>query len=80
MVNDSTQLKYRDRAVERRNHSVGDSAHLENNDLSKRASVNVEIDEQNVGRKMLQKMGWRQGQGLGKNEEGIIEPVRKIIL
>lgn len=35
------------------------------------------IKEDNIGFKMLQKLGWSQGQGLGTNGEGIIEPVNK---
>ena len=28
-----------------------------------------------IGQKMLQKMGWKPGEGLGKNKEGAIEPL-----
>jgi hypothetical protein len=41
----------------------------------KSTSVDIELSEDNAGRKMLMKMGWMQGKGLGKNEDGIIEPV-----
>ncbi|KAF2900883.1 hypothetical protein ILUMI_05288 [Ignelater luminosus] len=35
------------------------------------------LKEDNVGFKMLQKLGWSEGQGLGANASGIIEPVNK---
>ncbi|XP_050303818.1 uncharacterized protein LOC126741448 isoform X2 [Anthonomus grandis grandis] len=35
------------------------------------------IKEDNVGFKMLQKLGWSEGQGLGQNNAGIVEPVNK---
>ena len=28
-----------------------------------------------IGMMMLQKMGWKQGEGLGKNNEGTLEPL-----
>lgn len=35
------------------------------------------IKEDNIGFKMLQKLGWNEGQGLGTNNAGIVEPVNK---
>ena len=29
-----------------------------------------------IGKKILEKMGWKQGQGLGKNSEGYAEPIK----
>lgn len=40
------------------------------------ASVDAAIPSQNKGHKLLQKMGWKAGQSLGKTETGISEPVR----
>ncbi|KYB29006.1 hypothetical protein TcasGA2_TC030741 [Tribolium castaneum] len=37
------------------------------------------IKEDNIGFKMLQKLGWSQGQGLGTNGAGIVEPVNKAV-
>lgn len=37
---------------------------------SQPASVNTAIDSTNVGFQMLQKFGWKEKKGLGKNEEG----------
>lgn len=64
---------YKDRAAERRNQLGTDTN--TNQATTSKASVHVAIGESNVGHKMLQKMGWKQGQGLGKKEEGITEPV-----
>ena len=36
------------------------------------ASANTAIAEDNRGFKMLQKMGWTSGSGLGKHEDGIL--------
>ncbi len=33
------------------------------------------IDDTNKGRKMLEKMGWKKGEGLGRENEGRAEPV-----
>lgn len=32
---------------------------------------------ENVGFRMLEKMGWKEGEGLGANAQGIVEPVGK---
>ena len=34
----------------------------------------------NIGNKMLQKMGWSAGQGLGKKGQGIVNPIQVIIV
>lgn len=36
-----------------------------------------EISEVNKGRKMLEKMGWKKGEGLGKEGTGMKDPVRR---
>lgn len=33
------------------------------------------LDSSNIGNKMLQKMGWKDGQGLGKSNQGRTEIV-----
>jgi splicing factor 4 len=33
------------------------------------------IQADNVGHRMLQAMGWREGQGLGANQDGIAAPI-----
>ena len=45
--------------------------------LNNVVALNRPISEQNVGHKLLSKMGWKEGEGLGKNrEDAIIEPVK----
>lgn len=34
-----------------------------------------EIGDENKGRRMLEKMGWKRGEGLGKDGAGIKDPV-----
>ena len=33
------------------------------------------LDESSFGHKMLSKMGWKDGQGLGKDSDGVVAPV-----
>lgn len=35
------------------------------------------IKEDNIGFKMLQKLGWSEGEGLGSSGSGILEPINK---
>lgn len=38
--------------------------------------MNTPISDDNKGAKMLQQMGWRKGEGLGKDGSGILDPIR----
>ncbi|KAK9806345.1 hypothetical protein WJX72_010872 [[Myrmecia] bisecta] len=53
-------------------HRVEDSL----DDSSFQRSADTALDESNVGYQMLQRMGWNAGKGLGRKEDGIVEPVK----
>ena len=38
------------------------------------------LDESNIGNKMLQKMGWNKGSGLGKAQSGMTDIIKVVIL
>ncbi|KAJ2889346.1 hypothetical protein IWW38_004768 [Coemansia aciculifera] len=44
--------------------------------VARPTSVNKALGSDNVGFKMLEKLGWQQGRGLGAAEDGIVEPIR----
>eukprot|EP00057_Strongylocentrotus_purpuratus_P024932 XP_011679406.1 PREDICTED: uncharacterized protein LOC578529 [Strongylocentrotus purpuratus] len=67
---------YKDRAGERR-VTVGSDNPYQPNDMP--ASVDRAISGSNMGHKMLKKMGWQEGQSLGKNESGIKEPIQVFV-
>ncbi|CAG8815620.1 11113_t:CDS:2, partial [Gigaspora rosea] len=46
---------------------------LSNTDM---ASMDIHLPESNVGYKLLTKMGWKAGQGLGSLQQGRKEPIR----
>ncbi|XP_035517516.1 angiogenic factor with G patch and FHA domains 1 isoform X1 [Morone saxatilis] len=64
--------RYKDRAESRR-QTVGSEGVFQRDDAP--ASVHQEISEVNKGRKMLEKMGWKKGEGLGKEGTGMKDPI-----
>ncbi|KAF7725814.1 hypothetical protein EC973_009237 [Apophysomyces ossiformis] len=43
--------------------------------VEKVASVKTPLADDNVGARMLKQMGWRRGEGLGKDGSGIVDPI-----
>uniref|UniRef100_A0A8C8RUD7 Angiogenic factor with G patch and FHA domains 1 n=1 Tax=Pelusios castaneus TaxID=367368 RepID=A0A8C8RUD7_9SAUR len=64
---------YKDRAGKRR-ETIGSEGTFQRDDTP--ASVHVEISDGNKGRKMLEKMGWKKGEGLGKDGGGMKDPIQ----
>ncbi|KAM6109366.1 angiogenic factor with G patch and FHA domains 1 isoform 2-T2 [Phoenicopterus ruber ruber] len=64
--------KYKDRAGKRR-ETVGSEGTFQRDDSP--ASVHTEISNSNKGHKMLEKMGWKKGEGLGKDGGGMKDPI-----
>ncbi|KAG5232265.1 G patch domain-containing protein [Salix suchowensis] len=55
-----------------KNHRPTENVDLDN---VEQASLDTKLTASNVGFRLLQKMGWK-GKGLGKDEQGIIEPIK----
>jgi hypothetical protein len=73
---DKSNKNYVDRAQLRRDTVGLDYSHIESEKMTNEsASVKVSINENNIGFKLLKNMGWVEGKGLGKQENGIVEPV-----
>ncbi|KAL1502145.1 hypothetical protein ABEB36_007332 [Hypothenemus hampei] len=73
---DSTKLGkgYTDRA-EKRRIEVGSQNPYEKTEF---ASVDTSISSENKGFKLLAKMGWKEGESLGKDGSGVKEPVKVV--
>ncbi|KAL6428657.1 hypothetical protein ACFW04_007930 [Cataglyphis niger] len=71
MFNSQLGSGYQDRALARR-QQVGSSHHLVKTEQS---SIHTSIAKDNKGFKILSKMGWFEGHSLGKDGDGITEPV-----
>uniref|UniRef100_A0A7N6BNT1 RNA binding motif protein 5 n=1 Tax=Anabas testudineus TaxID=64144 RepID=A0A7N6BNT1_ANATE len=78
-----TELKYRDRAAERREkYGIPEPPAPKKKKFSQPTPViNYEqptkdgLSSDNIGNKMLQAMGWKEGKGLGRNQQGITAPI-----
>ncbi|XP_043196864.1 angiogenic factor with G patch and FHA domains 1-like isoform X2 [Amphibalanus amphitrite] len=62
---------YSDRAAERR-QTKGSAHHSEK---TQTADIRQKLPEKNKGFQLLQKMGWKEGSGLGREGQGRVEPV-----
>ncbi|XP_048343870.1 RNA-binding protein 5 [Sphaerodactylus townsendi] len=76
------EMKYRDRAAERREkYGIPEPPEPKRKKVFDAGTVNYEqptkdgIDHSNIGNKMLQAMGWREGSGLGRKCQGITAPI-----
>ncbi|VDD86908.1 unnamed protein product [Enterobius vermicularis] len=73
--------QYRDRAKERRNMFGLDPSGFTKDAIGGDAadysawSQEVPLDESNIGSKLLKSMGWTEGTGIGKNNQGIVAPI-----
>ncbi|XP_033482561.2 RNA-binding protein 5 isoform X1 [Epinephelus lanceolatus] len=78
-----TELKYRDRAAERREkYGIPEPPAPKKKKFAQPTPVvNYEqptkdgLNSDNIGNKMLQAMGWKEGKGLGRNQQGITTPI-----
>src|SRR5438045_3076995 len=74
--------KYVDRAALRREiHPDNSPVKKDWEDISQISTVEAKdfqtkISFDNKGNKLLQKMGWKEGQGLGRNGTGILDPIQ----
>ncbi|XP_016130952.1 RNA-binding protein 5-like [Sinocyclocheilus grahami] len=78
-----TEMKYRDRAAERREkYGIPEPPVPKKRKFTQPTPiVNYEqptkdgLNSDNIGNKMLQAMGWKEGKGLGRNQQGITAPI-----
>ncbi|KAM6105028.1 LOW QUALITY PROTEIN: angiogenic factor with G patch and FHA domains 1 [Pterocles gutturalis] len=57
----------------KRRETIGSEGTFQRDDSP--ASVHIEISNSNKGHKMLEKMGWKKGEGLGKDGSGMKDPI-----
>jgi pSer/pThr/pTyr-binding forkhead associated (FHA) protein len=79
---DTVTTDYVDRALIRRRLVVPEKVKRseevslsEESKASEPEEINKSTVVQGIGNKMLKKLGWQEGQSLGKNQDGILEPI-----
>ncbi|XP_006898963.1 PREDICTED: LOW QUALITY PROTEIN: RNA-binding protein 10 [Elephantulus edwardii] len=82
--NDMEQMKYRDRAAERREkYGIPEPPEPKRRKYGGMSAASVDFEQptrdglgsDNIGSRMLQAMGWKEGSGLGRKKQGIIAPI-----
>ncbi|KAI8981028.1 SMAD/FHA domain-containing protein [Pilobolus umbonatus] len=76
--NNTPLSSYVDRADMRRQTTVPESHHTNrdtHDEVIMTVKTTVDTPVAGIGSRMLQKLGWEEGQGLGRNGDGIIEPI-----
>ncbi|XP_077185501.1 RNA-binding protein 10 isoform X2 [Paroedura picta] len=78
------EMKYRDRAAERREkYGVPEPPEPKKRKYSAVTPATVDFEQptrdglgsDNIGSRMLQAMGWKEGSGLGRKKQGIVAPI-----
>nr|XP_005312007.2 RNA-binding protein 10 [Chrysemys picta bellii] len=78
------EMKYRDRAAERREkYGVPEPPEPKKRKYSAVMPATVDFEQptrdglgsDNIGSRMLQAMGWKEGSGLGRKKQGIVTPI-----
>uniref|UniRef100_A0A4W4EP70 RNA binding motif protein 5 n=1 Tax=Electrophorus electricus TaxID=8005 RepID=A0A4W4EP70_ELEEL len=73
-----TEMKYRDRAAERREkYGIPEPPAPKKRKFTHNYEQPTKdgLNSDNIGNKMLQAMGWKEGKGLGRNQQGITAPI-----
>uniref|UniRef100_A0A6I8NS28 RNA-binding protein 10 n=1 Tax=Ornithorhynchus anatinus TaxID=9258 RepID=A0A6I8NS28_ORNAN len=78
------EMKYRDRAAERREkYGIPEPPEPKKRKYGAVAAATVDFEQptrdglgsDNIGSRMLQAMGWKEGSGLGRKKQGIVAPI-----